>query len=120
MIQNPHGFYLFVRGDRSAIAGGPYGTTTLRSRGKIFVNPTVPLITNDFNSIGNPLASEIDLRQLQLTTSSITTATKFYLWDPTLPGSHNIGATKRSHLMEMILKLLPEVAAFLFTLQAVQ
>ncbi|HQY40730.1 MAG TPA: choice-of-anchor Q domain-containing protein [Ferruginibacter sp.] len=92
VIQNPHGFYLFVRGDRSAIAGGPYGTTTLRSRGKIFVNPTVPLITNDFNSIGNPLASEIDLRQLQLTTSSITTATKFYLWDPTLPGSHNIGA----------------------------
>ena len=92
LIQNPLGYYLFVRGDRDAVGGGPYGSTTLRTRGKLFVNPTVPLVTDEFNSIGNLLACEIDLRQLQLTTSNITTATKFYLWDPTLPGSHNIGA----------------------------
>lgn len=90
-IAKASGYFLYVRGDRSVVAGGPYGTTTLRTRGKLFINPTIPVTPNKYNSLGNPLASEIDLRKLVLTNSNITTGTKFYMWDPALPGSYSVG-----------------------------
>ena len=89
-ITNPAGYFLYVRGDRSVYAGGA-STTTLRTRGHLFVNPTVPVKPNDFTSVGNPLASEIDLRKLTLTGSTLGTATKYYMWDPALPGSYSVG-----------------------------
>ncbi len=89
-ITNPAGYFIYVRGDRSVVAGGA-STTTLRTRGKLFVNPVVAVKPNDFTSIGNPLASEIDLRKLILTGSNLTTATKYYMWDPALPGSYSVG-----------------------------
>ncbi len=90
-ITKESGYFVYVRGDRSVTAAGPFGTTTLRTRGKLFVNPTIPVTPDKYNSLGNPLASEVDLRKLILTNSSITTATKFYLWDPALPGSYSVG-----------------------------
>ena len=65
-IYNPHGYMLFVRGDRS-IAGisTPANPTRLRTKGKLFTgNITVPLACNKFSSIGNPYASAVDMTKV--------------------------------------------------------
>jgi hypothetical protein len=92
LIYNPRGYYAFVRGDRNAVAGGPYNNTVLRSKGKLFINPSVNhIVPGKATSVGNPLASEVDLKSLNYIGGTLSTATKIYLWDPSMSGEYTVG-----------------------------
>lgn len=92
-VPDNKGFFMFVRGDRSASnsqAFNPYGTvveTTLRDTGKIQIHSyTFPCNTNvspdpnRYTSIGNPYASPVDFDNL----TRVGVANKFWAWDPNL------------------------------------
>ena len=93
---NKKGYFLLVRGDRTVTAfNAPATTTTLRSTGRLFVpgsNPpqstTVP--AGQFESVGNPYASAIDFLNITRPAAPAIDST-FYVWDPLLPGSYNLG-----------------------------
>lgn len=91
IIDNPKGYMLFVRGDRTLGSGA--GATILRIRGKIFTpaNPPAAVTVNadKFESIGNPFASRIDFTLLTRTGG---VDNKYYTWDPTLGGTYGVGA----------------------------
>jgi hypothetical protein len=85
-INNPKGYALFVRGDRSVTAYNQVATsTTLRTSGAIYqpINPptTVYVTANKFESVGNPYASAIDLSKLTRTGG---VQDVYYVWDPKL------------------------------------
>jgi len=85
-INNPKGYALFVRGDRSVTAyNQPATSTTLRTSGVIYqpINPppTISVAANKFESVGNPYASAIDLSKLTRTGG---VQDVFYIWDPKL------------------------------------
>ena len=93
-ISDKNGYYLYVRGDRTATyASGIINSTTLRTKGKLFdINtsaPSVSIPANSFGTVGNPYAAAIDLRQLRANSSNITG--DIYIWDPTLGGQYGSG-----------------------------
>lgn len=98
---NDHRAYMvFVRGSRSLnLAQGTFAmpdNTTLRSGGQIHVANATPVsvTSNGLTLVGNPFASAINFRQLATNNGFLNDAARnrFYLWDPTLAGTRNVGA----------------------------
>lgn len=95
-LYNQKGYFLFVRGDRNVSAyNQPATTTTLRSKGRLFVPvsnpaPSTTVLSGRFESIGNPYASTIDFRNLTRPAAPAIDST-FYVWDPLLTGSYGLG-----------------------------
>ncbi len=91
LIDNPKGYMLFVRGDRTVTSGSGTTPTTLRIKGTLFTpaNPPSPITVavGKFESVGNPYASQIDFTLL--TRSGLDNT--FYTWDPSLVGSYGVG-----------------------------
>jgi hypothetical protein len=87
-IANTRGYFVFVRGDRSVAVGGGTGATTLRMKGNIRMNNQgFSVLTNSFQSFGNPYASRIDFRNVTKT----TIVDAFTIWEPNNVGAHNVG-----------------------------
>lgn len=89
-------YRILIRGDRSTDiqfnATSPTNTI-LRSTGTIVKGPVtvtgLSSTNNDFNLIGNPFQSVVDMA---LVNSSATNLTPFYyIWDPTLGGAPTVG-----------------------------
>ncbi len=91
-IASDKGYMLFIRGDRTVIGTAAASATTMRTRGPLktgAVTVNYPsLAINKFVSAGNPYASAIDMRNVNRTNLS----DMFYVWDPVLGGSYNLGA----------------------------
>lgn len=86
-IATDNGYMLFVRGDRTAINGSSAITaTTLSTTGSLKQGsyPTTPISVagGQFGLIGNPYASQIDLRNITITGLDNT----FYIWNSKLSG----------------------------------
>lgn len=93
-LLNKSGYMIFVRGDRNVISfNGAANNTTLRSRGQIYSPSTPPpLVTvpaNSFQSFGNPYPSRIEFSKVRAISTGINDV--FYVWDPTLAGTYNVG-----------------------------
>jgi len=99
-VTDHRAFMLFVRGSRGVnltLANwAPSDNTTLRSNGQIHVANTTPVsvTSNGLTLVGNPFASAINFRQLATNNGFLNDAARnrFYLWDPTLAGTRNVGA----------------------------
>jgi hypothetical protein len=91
-ISNPHGYMLFVRGDRSI--PGPFDPaipTRLRTKGKLFTyNVSVPLVSSGFTSIGNPYASAIDMSKVMPKANGADEF--FYTWASPTYGAYGYGS----------------------------
>jgi autotransporter-associated beta strand protein len=91
------GYMIFVRGDRSIVVAGtdvPGTPTTLRTKGQIHIGDvTTTLNSSGFQMLGNPYASAISFNNVDFNgVNPATTAGRtFYLWDPKLGGSANVG-----------------------------
>ncbi len=83
-LYNKKGYLVFVRGDRS-IAYPNVGPTVLRSKGILFgpsnLPPVTTVILGDFESVGNPYASAIDIHHIGF---DAYTSPTIYVWDPSL------------------------------------
>ena len=89
-IYSPNGYMLFVRGDRSVTsAWADPNPTRMRTKGDLLTytvsTPTAPL----FTSIGNPYASQIDMRNV---TKSGGANEFFYLWNSDSYGQYGYGS----------------------------
>jgi hypothetical protein len=98
LIQEPRGYMLFVRGDRSSLSAtcltcpAPVITsTTLRTKGDLYkgVKTFSTQFANDWASVGNPFASQIDLRKT-FKTGDLVDA--FTIWDSYSLGYYWVGA----------------------------
>ena len=94
-LDNPHGYLLFVRGDRTVVfPANPTGPTVLSNRGKIytgtagFTPPSVGVNADKYESVGNPYPSSVDFTKLTRTGG---VDNKFYVWDPLLFGAYQLG-----------------------------
>ena len=88
---------IFIRGDRSVTtSSSPATTTVLRAKGQLYtasagqLPPSSSVAANSFESVGNPYASAIDFTQISKPGPAFIDNT-FYVWDPTLAGSQNLG-----------------------------
>lgn len=93
-LSSEHGYFVFIRGDRSAGqfgAGAPVTSTVLRSKGTVFQGnqPAVSLSAGQYAVVRNPYASRIDVRQI-VRTGGVAAA--FQVWDPKLTGAFGGGA----------------------------
>jgi len=89
-VADPQGYFVYVRGDRTARGLSNSATpVTLRTWGKLFRGdqPSINVVANSYQSIGNPYASAVDFSKL--ITSNIDHS--FYVWDPSIQGSYNAG-----------------------------
>lgn len=99
-VTDHRAYMLFVRGSRALnMAQGTFATpdnTTLRSHGQINVANASPVsvTSNGLTLVGNPFASAINFKQLATNNGFLNDAARnrFYLWDPTLAGTRNVGA----------------------------
>ena len=94
LLQEKQGYMLFVRGDRTVTTpGSTPNNTNMRSKGLLYspINPppSVPVSANKFQSFGNPYASGIEFSKLLSISPGINDV--FYVWDPKLAGSYNLG-----------------------------
>ncbi len=92
-IYNQKGYFILVRGDRSVItSSGPAIPTVLRTKGTLFTPSNPAPVTNvtagTFESVGNPYASAIDVRNITRTGG---VDEFFYVWDPRLNGTNGLG-----------------------------
>ncbi len=93
-VYNQKGYFVFVRGSRAVTAyNQPADATILRTTGILFTAANMPPVTNigvgSIESIGNPYASPIDMRQIN-TTGGVEEF--FTVWDPRVGGLYNYGA----------------------------
>ncbi|HNP53871.1 MAG TPA: hypothetical protein PKK69_04625, partial [Ferruginibacter sp.] len=94
-LYNKKGYLVFVRGDRTVTTSAQAATTTiLRSTGKIFSPGTdapasTTVAAGKFESVGNPYPSAIDFTSVLSGSSGIDA--KFYVWDPSYPGTQGYG-----------------------------
>ncbi len=93
-IYNQKGYFVFVRGDRSVTAYNQSASPTiLRTKGTLFTPANLPPVTSIgntlFESIGNPYAAPIDMRNITKTSG---VAEFIQVWDPRVGGSYNYGA----------------------------
>ncbi|MEP6950127.1 MAG: ice-binding family protein [Ginsengibacter sp.] len=89
-IKDSFGYMVFIRGDRTANAFNSTSTpTVLRTKGNLFTGDQNPILiaANMFASIGNPFASQLDMRNI----GKWNLKDFFYLWDPYLAGSEGLG-----------------------------
>jgi hypothetical protein len=86
LINNPNGWMVFVRGDRTNTqTNSSFGNATvLRTRGQLYAPGNLPYSVSTevgkYHAVGNPYASAINLTSLD--TLNITD--DIYIWDPTL------------------------------------
>ncbi|MGG9972199.1 sugar-binding protein [Ferruginibacter sp. SUN002] len=97
-ITNHNAYMLFVRGDRSIVVSSPYINTTggvnLRIKGRVNTGTVTVGVSTGKQVISNPYASAISLRNVNYigaATFGNTTGITYYLWDPKLLGSKNVG-----------------------------
>jgi hypothetical protein len=96
-ITDQDGYMLFVRGDRSVVVSTQWQVptpTTLRAKGRLNIGAvTKTLASSGFQVLGNPYASAISFNDVVFNgVSPRTTAGRsFFLWDPKLDGSANVG-----------------------------
>lgn len=93
-IVNSNGYMLFVRGDRSVVThNGAPNNTNMRTRGVLFKPnnppPSITVLPNQYQTFGNPYASRIAFNNVYVNSTGILDV--FYVWDPTLNGSYNLG-----------------------------
>lgn len=93
-LSSEHGYFVFIRGDRSAGqfgAGAPVTSTVIRSKGTLFQGdqPAVSVSAGQYAVVRNPYASRIDVRQI-VRTGGVAAA--FQVWDPKLTGAFGGGA----------------------------
>lgn len=93
-VVNKNGYMLFVRGDRSVVThNGTPNNTNMRTRGVLFTpnNPpqTVAVLPTQFQTFGNPYASRIEFNRVWTASTGIQDV--FYVWDPMLSGTYNLG-----------------------------
>lgn len=87
LIDNPKGYMVFIRGDRSVTAYNQAPTATkMRTTGQLFTavdNPPVSINVNadKFESVGNPYACAVDFAKLP---KAGGLQDVFYIWDPAL------------------------------------
>lgn len=99
-IDDHSAYFLFVRGDRSAIdVNSPATEVTLHTRGKIYEpnNPPaiVSILPGKWEMIGNPYASAINFNNLGI---SPEIENSYYIWDPKLttnPSVYGLGAYRK-------------------------
>lgn len=92
-LYNKNGYFVFVRGDRSVYTSSAAATPTiLRTKGVLFtagnLPPQVIIPANLFQSVGNPYAAPLDMRNI---VKGGGTQDFFQVWDPRLGGSYNYG-----------------------------
>ncbi len=94
-IDNKPGYLVYIRGNRSitpstSIAAG--AATVLRTTGSLNsgTQPIINVAADKFALVGNPYPSALDLRNITLGGGSI--GSSYYVWDPKLLGSYNVGA----------------------------
>ena len=93
-ISGEPGYLIYIRGSRSVTPSASVSSvdaTTLRTSGTLYTGdqPASSVDADRFGMIGNPYASAIDLRNVA--TSGGCAGTSFYVWDPKLLGSYNVG-----------------------------
>jgi hypothetical protein len=93
-LSSEHGYFVFIRGDRSAGqfgSGAPLTSTIVRSKGTLFQGdqPAVNLAAGEYAMVRNPYASRIDVRNI-IRTGGVVAA--FQVWDPKLTGAFGGGA----------------------------
>ena len=93
-IYNKKGYFVLVRGDRSRItSAAPANPTILRTKGRLLTPANGPFFATvggaQFESVGNPYASAIDLNTLAYGAGINTTV---IVWDPTIGGTYGLGA----------------------------
>lgn len=92
IIDNPKGYMLFIRGDRTVSTGSGTTGTILRIRGTLYTAAEPPAVialnAGKYESVGNPYASQIDFTRLTRTGG---VDNKFYTWDPVLGGLYGVG-----------------------------
>ena len=91
-IANSSGYFIFIRGDRTANTyTSPTTSTVLRTKGNLYVNdqPAITVPANKFVSIGNPYASAVNMSFI---TKTAGVKDFFYIWDPKLAGTSGYGA----------------------------
>ena len=90
-VYNQLGYMLFVRGDRS-VTYPKYNNTTLRTKGSLLTGTqdAINVKAGKFQSVGNPYASDIDLRKLTMKGVN----PDIIVWDPslTIGSSYGLGA----------------------------
>ena len=89
-IATKRGWMTFIMGDRSSNATNSK-PTVLRTTGSLFTGtqPTLSVTANKYEVIGNPYASEIDLRELIKPSNNLTQ--QVYVWDPSLGAGFGFG-----------------------------
>ncbi|MCP9751985.1 GEVED domain-containing protein [Ferruginibacter sp. HRS2-29] len=89
-IATKRGWMTFVMGDRSSNATNSK-PTVLRTTGALFTGtqPTLTVTAGRYEVIGNPYASEIDLRELIKPSNNLTQ--QVYVWDPSLGAGFGFG-----------------------------
>ena len=98
-IQNSKGFMIFVRGNRNdTIYTQAPEPTTLRAKGTIYARgadapPVINIGAGGYQTIGNPYPSKIDFSNITgvVFNRGVNIDNSFYVWDPTLAGSNNLG-----------------------------
>ncbi len=96
-VYDVRGYFVFVRGDRSVV--NPFASatpTTLRTTGTLFTpggtnvpSPYATVARNRFQSVGNPYASAIDMRNF-ITSANLEQT--YIVWDPRLGSTNGYGA----------------------------
>lgn len=102
LIYNPKGYMILVRGDRSVFTfNAPAKPTVLRTKGKLFTPNNLPtpvsVTTGKMQSVGNPYASAINIRNLSFGSGISPT---IFVWDPTLTtqSAYGLGAFQTLYL----------------------
>ena len=91
-IKTNEGIMTFIRGDRTANSlYASASPTVLRTKGKLYIGTqsTTPVTAGKFASIGNPYASALDMRKIDIAGGADSI---FYVWDPKLASSLGFGA----------------------------
>jgi hypothetical protein len=90
-INTERGYMVFVAGDFTASFPNS-NATKLRTSGQLFTGTQVPITidANKFALLGNPYASNIDLKKLNISGDSLV-AEAVYVWDPSATGSYGVG-----------------------------
>ena len=92
LINDQQGYMLFVRGDRSIQVAGTNVVpvnATLRPAGQLKTGTQPAIACNGWTVIGNPYASSVNFHQLVVANPGLPEA--FYLWEPGLTGSNEVG-----------------------------
>lgn len=94
-ISGEQGYFIYIRGSRSVTPStsiASVNSTTLRTKGTLYTGnqSAINVGADQYALIGNPYASAIDVRNISL--SGGLSGGAFYVWDPKLLGSYNLGA----------------------------